>query len=137
MSGYQSYDKDRIPVAFPVVDIVTVRVDPTVRVHDVLDQAQLQWWLPVLGPSAAWTLAILATGAPTREWQTRDVRIMLGNLSPTKFARVVDRLIWLQVVEWDGAELTVPRWLPSLAWKQLSRMPEWFEMAYRAQHRAA
>ncbi len=115
------------------LDILVVRAwaDPLVEAHGYPATSSYveTFWLPVLGPSATWTLRRLAGLAatpggvriPTAEL-ARSLGVSAATGRNSVMVRTLGRLVMFGMARWEGDVLAVRRWVAPLPARHLLRL---------------
>jgi hypothetical protein len=115
-------------------DHLHVCSDTTPGVHQT-DSPDIEWWLPVIGPTAAVLAQTLAryVEAGGTTWDTTELaqRIGLGGNS-SKLWQSLNRLDMFGVAHFHATDvMTIRLWLPALRERNLDRLPAGMADAYR------
>jgi hypothetical protein len=115
-------------------DHLHVCADTTPGVHET-DSVEIEWWLPIIGPTATVLAQILARHAPTggASWDTTELAQRVGLAgNRSKLWQSLNRLDLFGVAQFHATDvLTIRLWLPALRERQLDRLPAAMADHYR------
>ncbi|MGE0307162.1 MAG: hypothetical protein AB7Q27_15545 [Acidimicrobiia bacterium] len=118
-------------------DRLHVCADTTAGAHPT-GSDQIEWWLPVIGPSCTVLAQLLARNTPTggATWDTVDLARRIGFAgSQSRLWRTLNRLDLFGVAHFHATDvLTIRLWLPTLTGRHLTRLPADMADLYRRQH---
>jgi hypothetical protein len=120
-------------------DHLHVCADTAPGVH-ATDSVEIEWWLPIIGPTAAVLAQILARHTPTggATWDMTELAQRIGLAgNRSKLWQSLNRLDSFGIAHFHATDvLTVRLWLPALSGRQLDRLPVGMADHYRHHHPA-
>ena len=115
-------------------DCLHVCADTTPGVHKT-DSVEIEWWLPIIGPTATVLAQTLARHTPTggATWDTTELAQRIGLAgNRSKLWHSLNRLDMFAVARFHATDvLTLRLWLPALTPRQLERLPADMAGLYR------
>ena len=118
-------------------DRLHVCADTTPGLHPT-DSVEIEWWLPILGPTATVLAQTLARHTPTGRatWDTTELAQRIGLAGTrSKLWQSLNRLDLFGIVHFHATDvLTIRLWLPGLRDRQLDRLPAGMADHYRRHH---
>ena len=107
-------------------DRLHVCADTTPGIHQT-DSIEIEWWLPIIGPTATVLAQTLARHTPTggTTWDTAELARRIGLAgNRSKLWHSLNRLDLFGVAHFHATDvLTIRLWLPALHHRQLDRLP--------------
>ena len=111
-----------------------VCADTTPGVHET-NSVEIEWWLPVIGPTASVLAQVLARHTPKggARWDTTALAQRIGLAgNRSKLWQSLNRLEMFGVAQFHSTDvLTIRLWLPALTNRQLERLPADMAATYR------
>lgn len=115
-------------------DRLHVCADTSPGVHQT-DSVEIEWWLPIIGPTATVLAQTLARHTPTggATWDTVELAQRIGLAgNRSKLWHSLNRLDLFGVAHFHATDvLTIRLWLPALHDRHLDRLPTAMADHYR------
>ena len=120
-------------------DRLHVCADTTPGIHQT-DSIEIEWWLPIIGPTATVLAQTLARHTPTGgfTWDPAELAQRIGLAgSRSKLWQSLNRLDLFGVAHFHATDvLTIRLWLPALHDRHLDRLPTTMADHYRNHYTA-
>ena len=120
-------------------DRLHVCADTTPGIHQT-DSVEIEWWLPIIGPTATVLAQTLARHTPTggTTWNTTELAQRIGLAgNRSKLWHSLNRLDLFGVAHFHATDvLTIRLWLPALHHRHLDRLPTAMADHYRRHYTA-